>query len=96
MKKLLFLLVLLINYTTYSQKYYDETDYNSFVDYNKKIIDINYKEYKIKGEFEKLRGKNYNNYLVVKGDNNIHFVIELYTNQTFYGIDILEGEYEHS
>ena len=94
MKKLLFLLVLLINYTTYSQKYYDETDYNSFVDYNKKIIDINYKEYKIKGEFEKLRGKNYNNYLVVKGDNNIHFVIELYTNQTFYGIDILEGEYE--
>tara|TARA_R110002074_G_scaffold297450_1_gene468950 strand:+ start:939 stop:1742 length:804 start_codon:yes stop_codon:yes gene_type:complete len=95
MKKLLFLLVLLISYTSYSQKYYDETDYNNFVDYNKKIIDINYKEYNIKGVFEKLRGKNYNNYLVVKGDNNIHFVIELYTNQTFYGIDVLEGEYEN-
>ena len=95
MKKLLFLLVLLISYSTYSQKYYDETDYNNFVDYNKKIIDINYKEYNIKGVFEKLRGKNYNNYLVVKGDNNIHFVIELYTNQTFYGIDVLEGEYEN-
>tara|TARA_R110000744_G_scaffold163304_1_gene280035 strand:+ start:2660 stop:3457 length:798 start_codon:yes stop_codon:yes gene_type:complete len=94
MKKLLFVLTLLVSYSAYSQKYYDEKDYNSFVDYDKKIININYKKYKIKGVFQELRGKNYNNYLVVKGDNNIHFVIESYTNSTFYGIDVLEGEYK--
>jgi hypothetical protein len=94
MKKLLFLLILLISYSSYSQKYYDENDYNKFVDYDNKIINLNYDGYNIKGVFEKLRGENYNNYLVVKGDNNIHFVIELYVNEIFYGIDVLEGEYE--
>lgn len=94
MKKILFLLTLLIGFSSYSQKYYDSDDYESFLDYDNNTIDLNYKSFNIKGVFEKLRGKDYDNYLVVKGENNIHFVIHLYISSSFYGLDVLEGDYD--
>ena len=94
MKKILLLLTLTIGFVSYSQKYYDGNDYEGFVDYDNNTIDLDYKNFNIKGVFEKLRGKDYDNYLVVKGENNIHFVIHLYISSSFYGLDVLEGDYD--
>lgn len=94
MKKLILLLTLLIGFSSYSQKYYDENNLNSFLDYNEKTIDIKFEGYNIKGVFEKLSGKDYNDYLVVRGENNIHFVIQLYLKDIFSGFDVVEGEYD--
>jgi len=94
MKKLLLLFTLLISFFNYSQKYYDGNDYEGFVDYDNNTIDLNYESFNIKGVFEKLRGKDYDNYLVVKGENNIHFVIHLYISFQFFGFDVLEGDYD--
>lgn len=94
MKKVLLLVSLFLGFCSYSQKYYDENNLNSFLDYDNKTIDIKFEEYNIKGGFEKLSDKDYTDYLVLRGENNIHFIIKLYLKNIFSGIDVVEGEYD--
>lgn len=92
------LILLLLTYLTfsvsYSQVYYDESNFENYLDYDKNYINLVYKDYAIKGVFQKWRGKDYKNYLLVEGEANIHYVIKINAGKEIYGIDIIKGSYE--
>ena len=79
---------------TYSQKYFNEDDYNSYIDYTTNSINLTIEGNKIEGVFTEMEGKDYYKYLVVKGNNNIHSVIKKFSSDGFFGLDILKGNYD--
>ena len=76
------------------QKFYDEKDFNSYIDFTTNTINLNIEGNKIEGVFTEIRDKDYKLHLVVKGVNNIHAVIKKYSSYSFYGLDILKGDYD--
>ena len=91
MKKILIILFI-ISFNSYSQKYYDENDFDKFIDYDNKIVKLQFKDYLIEGGFEKVETKTFDEYLVVKGSGNEHYVLDA-KYSSFKGLDVLDGDY---
>lgn len=94
MKKVLLLCFVLYSVVCFSQKYYDETNFDYFIDYSSNTLKLSYQTNKIEGTFTKVVGKDYYNYLLVEGNNGIHWVIKPSGNSSFYGLEILKGNFE--
>ena len=84
MKKYLIILFLITSFSGYSQKYYNESNFEEFVDYSSKSLNLSYQTNKIEGTFIELEGKDYRNYLLVKGEENLSWVIKLYGRSSIY------------
>ena len=69
MKKYLIILFTLTSFWGYSQQYYNESNFEEFIDYSSKTLKLSYQSNKIEGTFIELEGKDYRNYLLVKGEN---------------------------
>lgn len=94
MKKYLILLFTLTSFWGYSQQYYNESNFEEFIDYSSKTLKLSYQSNKIEGTFIELVGKDYANYLLVKGENNLNWVIKPLSRISIYGIEILKGDFE--
>lgn len=94
MKKYLIILFLITSFSGYSQKYYNESNFEEFVDYYSKSLKLSYQTNKIEGTFIELEGKDYRNYLLVKGEENLNWVIKLYGRSSIYGIEVLKGDFQ--
>lgn len=94
MKKAITILVFLILVNSYAQKYFDENNFDNYIDYTENKLKISYNDHKVEGSFTKVKGKDYYNYLIVKGSNETHWVLKTLYEGSFYGFDILKGDYE--
>ncbi len=94
MKKYLIILFTLTSFWGYSQQYYNESNFEEFIDYSSKTLKLSYQSNKIEGTFIELEGKDYRNYLLVKGENNLHWVIKPYGMTSIYGLEILKGDFD--
>lgn len=92
MKHILLFIAVIISSSIYSQKVFDSSDTNYFIDYSTNTLNLKFKNEEIKGSFSVIRGKDYSDYLLANG-GNIHLVMKMLTNDTFYGIDVLKGNY---
>lgn len=92
-RNLVFTLSIISFNIIYSQKYFNEKDLDSYIDYTTKSINLTIDGNKVEGVFTKMKGKDYYEYLVVKGNNNIHLVMKILTNDRFYGYDVIKGDY---
>lgn len=88
-----FLFFTLFSSLTYGQKYYDEKNFEYFIDYTNNTLKLKFQSYDIEGAFIKIQGKDFNDYLVVKGDDKIHWVIKPLSQFSITGLDIVEGDY---
>lgn len=92
MKKILLPLFLMSFIITYSQKFYDASNSEYFIDYSKNSVKLKFKNFLIQGKFQEVKDKLYENYLVVEGNENRHYVLQCYLSKSaFYGIDVVEG-----
>jgi hypothetical protein len=91
MKKLILVFVLLVFNFANSQIYYQDT-FENYVNYDNSTIKLSYESYNIEGSFVQVRGKDYKSYLVVDGNEGIHFVMKK-DGLGFYGLDVLKGDY---
>ena len=91
MKKLLLVLVMLAFNLVNSQTYY-QNNLDNYVNYDENTIKLSYKSYNIEGSFLEERGKDYGSYLIVEGNEGIHFVMKK-NGLSFAGLDILKGDY---
>lgn len=94
MTKYLIILFTLTSFWGYSQQYYNESNFEEFIDYSSKTLKLSYQSNKIEGTFIELEGKDYRNYLLVKGENNLHWVIKPYGMTAIYGLEILKGDFD--
>jgi hypothetical protein len=94
MTKYLIILFTLTSFWGYSQQYYNESNFEEFIDYSSKTLKLSYQSNKIEGTYIELEGKDYRNYLLVKGENNLHWVIKPYGMTSIYGLEILKGDFD--
>jgi hypothetical protein len=94
MTKYLIILFTLTSFWGYSQQYYNESNFEEFIDYSSKTLKLSYQSNKIEGTFIELEGKDYRNYLLVKGKNNLNWVIKPYGMTSIYGLEILKGDFD--
>lgn len=94
MKKVFLLISIISINIIYSQKYFNEDDLDSYIDYTTNTINLTLEGNKVEGVFTKMKGKDYYDYLVAKGNNNTHLVMKILTNDRFYGYEVLKGDYE--
>lgn len=94
MKKYLIILFTLTSFWGYSQQYYNESNFEEFIDYSSKTLKLSYQSNKIEGTFIELEGKDYGNYLLVKGEGNLNWVIKLYGRSSIYGVEVLKGDFQ--
>jgi len=88
-----FLFFILFSFFSYGQKYYDEKNFEYFIDYTTKTLKLNFQSYNIEGAFIKVQGKDFNEYLIVKGNDKIHWVIKPISQSLITGLEIVEGDY---
>jgi hypothetical protein len=94
MKKVSIILMLFVFISSYSQKYFDENNFDNYIDYTDKKLHISFDDYDIEGSFIEIMGKDFYKYLIVKGNKEIHCVLKIIGKGSFYGLDILKGDYE--
>jgi len=91
----LLILFLLIPLISFSQIYYDKNNPDEYyINYNTKELKLKFEDYEIQGFFSKLDIPFDADYLVVRGIDNMHMVMRVNGNSSFYGIDILKGEFK--
>ena len=91
MKKIILVFVILAFNSASSQTYYQD-NFENYVNYDDNIIKLSYNSYNIEGSFLQERGKDYGSYLIVDGNDGIHFVMKKDA-LGFYGLDVLKGDY---
>lgn len=96
MKKYLIIFIFLISFSGYSQKYYDESNFENYIDYTSSTLKLSYMTNKIEGNFTRTMGKDNRYYLLVDGGDNINWVIKPYGYSSIYGLEILRGSFENT
>ena len=93
MKNILFTLALLVSFSSFAQVVYDRNNQDYFINYDTNQLSLNYDGTIVSGSFEKLKGSDYYTYIVANG-GEYHLVMKRFTNDDFYGIDVLKGAYK--
>ena len=94
MRYIILTLALLFTPTLFfGQVIFDKNDQDYYINYDTNELNLKYENNIIKGLFEELKGSDYYTYIVANG-GNIHLVMKKFTDNDFYGIDILKGEYK--
>lgn len=93
MKKILIAFFLISFHIGFSQKYYDSSNFDYYIDYNTRAVKLKFKDFHIEGKYEKIKDKLYNEYLAVKGSQSSHWIVELWGKSSLSGLEILEGNY---
>ena len=99
------LILLFISNTLFSQTFeipnliglvtvYDENTDEYYINYKTKELKLKFRDIEIEGSLALWQLRNGRKYIVVNGKNNIHMLMRFLDEETFYGIDILEGEFD--
>tara|TARA_B100000989_G_C19482514_1_gene445825 strand:+ start:267 stop:1079 length:813 start_codon:yes stop_codon:yes gene_type:complete len=95
MNKFLLIILLLTNFSVFSQRFYDSTDLKYYIDFSSNFANLRFDKYRINGPIEEIESFYRNKFTLVKGDS-IHWMLGQSENKKnkYLSYLIIKGDYK--